>query len=66
MQRLKAKTSFASISGTHKTFQGFAARDGAIMRDGSEMVVGLITQRKMATPFAAIVNASSHDKARRS
>jgi hypothetical protein len=30
------------------------------MRDGGKMGIGLIAQGEMATPFAAVINASWH------
>jgi hypothetical protein len=62
----KQRASLIYVRRSHEAFKRFAAGDGTIMRNGSEVVKGLVTERKMTTPFAAIVNASCHDKARRS
>ena len=62
----KQRAAFSNVCRAHQAFKRFAARYGTIMRNGSEMVKCLVAEREMTTPFAAIVNASCHDEARRS
>jgi hypothetical protein len=38
----KQRASFSNVCRAHEAFKRFAARDGTIMRNGSEMVKGLV------------------------